>query len=68
MLQQPPVEPPETLPDGYLSAHFTLAELIYSDTANARGIDNTPDTEALAQLSELARWRRSDRSAAVVLC
>ena len=26
LLQPPPLEPPETLPDGYLSPHFSLAD------------------------------------------
>ena len=37
-----------------LSAHFTLEELTASDTALRKGIDNTPDAEALANLHELA--------------
>src|SRR4029077_19829076 len=36
-----------------LSEHFTLAELTYSDTANAQGIDNTPSTAIVDQLSDL---------------
>lgn len=42
------------LPEGYLSPHFTLAELIYSDTAQSLGIDNTPTPEAVEQLEQLA--------------
>lgn len=38
-----------------LSPHFTLAEFIRSDTAAARGIDNTPGPEHLANLKQLAR-------------
>lgn len=37
-----------------LSAHFSLAELLHSDTALAQGLDNTPDTAALANLERLA--------------
>lgn len=33
---------------------FTLRQLIYSDTARARGIDNTPPPDAQAQLQRLA--------------
>jgi uncharacterized protein YcbK (DUF882 family) len=38
-----------------LSKNFSLAELTHSNTAVARGIDNTPGPEALANLKELAR-------------
>lgn len=37
-----------------LSEHFTLEELISSDTAKAKGIDNTPTVEAAANLAILA--------------
>jgi hypothetical protein len=53
MLRPPEPEPP--LPEGYLSPHFTLSELTYSDTANAEGIDNTPDEAAVGQLIQLAQ-------------
>lgn len=33
--------------------YFTLAELIKSDTAKKKGIDNTPDFEVVEHLSEL---------------
>lgn len=33
-----------------LSPHFTLAELTVSDTAKAKGIDNTPTPEHMANL------------------
>ncbi len=33
--------------------HFTLAELCASDTAKARGIDNTPPVEAVRNLCDL---------------
>lgn len=36
-----------------LSDHFTLEELIASDTAKAKGIDNTPTDEVIANLSVL---------------
>jgi hypothetical protein len=53
MLRPPEPEPP--LPEGYLSPHFTLAELTYSDTANAKGIDNAPDQAAIGRLTQLAQ-------------
>ena len=37
-----------------LSAHFTLERLTHSETALRRGIDNTPPTELLQNLSALA--------------
>lgn len=33
--------------------HFTIEELCHSDTANARGIDNTPTEEVKENLQEL---------------
>lgn len=47
----PPVEP---LPPGYLSPHFTLAELTRSDTANAMGVDNSAPPSVEANLVKLA--------------
>jgi len=41
------------LPEGYLTEHFTLAEMCHSDTANACGIDNTPPPEIEANLKRL---------------
>lgn len=37
-----------------LSPHFTLAELTASNTAKARGIDNTPPEEIMPRLIRLA--------------
>ncbi len=37
-----------------LSRNFTLAELTHSNTAEARGIDNTPNAAQLAELRMLA--------------
>jgi zinc D-Ala-D-Ala carboxypeptidase len=51
---KPPIIP--SLPPGYLSPHFTLAELTASSTAAAQGIDNSPDEAALVQLQDLA-WK-----------
>jgi zinc D-Ala-D-Ala carboxypeptidase len=41
------------LPEGYLTEHFTLAEMIASDTANDCGIDNTPSPEIVDNLTIL---------------
>lgn len=37
-----------------LSAHFTLEELTHSETALRKGLNNTPDAETVANLTELA--------------
>ena len=37
-----------------LTKNFTLEELVHSDTANAKGIDNTPTQEIIDNLKELA--------------
>jgi hypothetical protein len=50
------------LPPGYLTDHFTLAEMIASQTADAQGIDNTPGpdhTEALTALCDVLEMIRS---------
>jgi len=39
------------MPTGYLTRHFTLAEMIASDTADERGIDNTPDADEVENLT-----------------
>jgi len=39
-----------------LSTHFTLEELTASDTAKKKGLDNTPNAEALANLARLAEF------------
>jgi zinc D-Ala-D-Ala carboxypeptidase len=36
----------------YLTPSFTLAEMIASDTADAEGIDNTPDADEVANLAD----------------
>lgn len=41
-------------PDLYLSRHHRLADLIGSETAAARGLDNTPPAELLDNLRRLA--------------
>src|SRR5215471_9024651 len=43
------------LPPGQLSRHFTLEEMIASETAESRGIDNTPTAEVTDQLKHLCR-------------
>lgn len=48
--------------DMRLSPHFTLAELTASDTARARGIDNTPPPELLPRLIMLAEMLERIRS------
>lgn len=45
-----------------LSAHFTLAELTASNTAAARGIDNTPEPALLPRLVLLAEMLERVRS------
>ena len=37
-----------------LTKNFTLEELVHSDTADAKGIDNTPTQEIIDNLKELA--------------
>lgn len=39
-----------------LSPNFTLEELIYSEIANRKGLDNTPTEEIKANLVRLARF------------
>ena len=38
-----------------LSDHFSLAELTFSETGVRRGLDNTPNAEQVANLTELAQ-------------
>ncbi|TMW77977.1 peptidase M15 [Thauera sp. UPWRP] len=38
-----------------LSTHFSLAELLASETADARALDNTPGPQALINLARLAQ-------------
>jgi len=52
-IEQEPIAPPPP-PEGHLSPNFTMAELTYSDTAIAHGIDNTPDAAIIANLTLLA--------------
>jgi hypothetical protein len=50
------------LPPGYLTEHFTLAEMIYSDTAKAMGLENYPNdkqTENLQRLCDVLELIRS---------
>jgi len=39
-----------------LSPNFTLEELIYSETAQRKGLDNTPNEEVKANLVRLANF------------
>ena len=41
---------------GSVGRHFTLAELTVSDTARRLGLDNTPPSEARANLERLVRY------------
>jgi hypothetical protein len=43
------------MPTIHLSPHFTLDELIASDTADAKGIDNSPDWDEVERLHQLAQ-------------
>jgi hypothetical protein len=54
---------PSPLPPGYLTPHFTLAEMIASDTANARGIDNTPDADEVEHLTATCELLEKIRTA-----
>ena len=45
-----------------LTPHFTLEELVYSDTAIANGFDNTPTQEVLVRLTQLALVMEAVRS------
>lgn len=56
----PPSTPPP--PPGYLTPHFTLAEMIASDTAAALGIDNTPNEAEIAELQKTAELLERIRS------
>jgi hypothetical protein len=38
-----------------LSPHFTLEEMLYSDTAQVMGIDNTPDLQSASNLARVAQ-------------
>jgi hypothetical protein len=57
-----PAPAPETLPPGYLSPHFTLAELTRSDTATSYGIANTPNDQETAELKKTADLLEEIRS------
>ena len=52
----------EPLPEGYLTPHFTLAELTYSSTAEINGIDNSPNDDELAELTKTAELLEEIRS------
>lgn len=44
--------------------HFTLAEFLYSDTAKAQGIDNTPTWDVVNNLERLAEMMERIRQGA----
>lgn len=46
-----------------LSPHFTLEELIASDTATELGIDNTPSAEVIQHLTQTAHHMETVRAA-----
>lgn len=46
----------------FLTQHFTLAEMTASQTANREGIDNTPDSQAIANLVRLCQTLEAVRS------
>lgn len=46
-----------------LTEHFTLEEFVYSDTAIAKGIDNTPSEAIIANLTLVARTLEEVRKA-----
>lgn len=46
-----------------LSEHFDYGELTHSDTANERGIDNTPPAAAVENLKRLAAFLEQVRAA-----
>jgi len=46
-----------------LSEHFTLEELTVSETAARKGLDNTPDNDALYDLKRLALFLEDIRTA-----
>ena len=46
-----------------LSEHFTLEELTVSETAARKGLDNTPDNDALYDLKRLALFLEEIRTA-----
>ncbi len=46
-----------------LSEHFTLEELTVSETAARKGLDNTPDNDALFDLKRLALFLEDVRTA-----
>lgn len=48
--------------DTQLSEHFALSEFVFSQTAKARGIDNTPSGEIVDSLTKLASVLEKVRS------
>lgn len=46
----------------FLTPHFTLAEMTASQLANREGLDNTPDSQTIANLIELCKTLEQVRS------
>lgn len=46
----------------FLTPHFTLAEMTTSQIANREGIDNSPDSQSIANLVELCQTLEAVRS------
>jgi zinc D-Ala-D-Ala carboxypeptidase len=44
---------PSEVPPGYLTPNFSLAEMIASDTADECGINNSPNDDEIANLTDL---------------
>lgn len=63
LIAQSEIEPtPPALPEGYLTEHFTLDELTYSDTAVANNIDNMPNDDELVELTKTAELLEAIRT------
>jgi hypothetical protein len=47
------VDTDDSVPIGYLTEHFTVDEMIHSDTANQMGIDNYPSPKEMENLQQV---------------
>jgi len=52
LVASPAPAPSDELPPGFLTPNFTLQEMIASDTAAMKGINNTPNDDEIANLTE----------------
>ena len=52
------------MPTQQLTAHFTLDEMIQSQTAACTGISNMPDADELIEVKATADWRKSASASA----